>query len=80
MRRHYTSYFTAEVSAKPNLFLRMKKNRALGYGHPVYTMYDQVTHSVDAPSIHRRINLPLKLPNLHTTTHITEEVLSETNK
>jgi len=51
MCRHYTIYFTAEVSVKPNLFLRMKKKCVLGYGHPVYTMYDQVTHSVDAPSI-----------------------------
>lgn len=24
----------------------------LGYGHPVYTTFGQVTHSVDAPSIH----------------------------
>lgn len=43
----------AEVSAKPNLFLRMKKDCVLGYGYPVYTTHNQyVTQSVDAPSIH----------------------------
>lgn len=79
IRRYHTSYFMAEVSAKPNLFLRMKKDCVLG--HPVYTMYNQyVTQSVDAPSIHTGHQSSNNTANLHATSYTTAEFLPETNK